>query len=86
MALHRLGVAQRNLGTLEGARTHLRAALVLREELEDREGTAETSYVLGGVLFDLGRYEGARERLGRGLGIYRDLGSREWEADCMRAL
>ena len=70
-ALHGAGVLANDQGAYAAARAHFQAALVIRRQLEDQHGVAETLNSLAVAARDQGDYDTARTLLQEGLDIHR---------------
>lgn len=73
VCLHGLGKVHQRLGDTGDAIAFFERAVALRREIGDREGQAQTSHALGGVLRDTGHTERARETLTEALTIFESL-------------
>jgi non-specific serine/threonine protein kinase len=85
-ALFGAGVLAHDQGDDDAAHENLEACLVIRRELDDRRGIAETLNSLGIFARDRGDYKRARELLGEALEMNRDLNDKSGTAMSIHAL
>jgi len=75
-SFHELGITARSRGRLDSAEDWFRRSLVIKEELGNRSGTADTYQNLGIIAQDRGQLDDAEDWYRRSLAIKQELANR----------
>ena len=86
LSLGNLGIVYKNRDDLDAAEEHLKRALAIQEEIDDRLGQAATLGNLGTVYRGLGEMERAEEHYQKALSLFQQVGAQPQIAQTQRLI